>query len=571
MQKVTLRIISIFFGLFFVFPQVSRAEIIQNFYSEINVLPDSSLIINERITYDFEKALRIGIYRDIPLSNKAGKNIIVDVISVTDDNGQPYKFSTTTDDGVFTIKIGDTEKLISGEKIYKISYKISGGVLYQSDFDEIYWNATGNGWNVPMKNIKSKVVLPQGVFPIEQKCYFGKLGSRSMCKVTDGNIFSIENLNKEEGLTVAVSFKKGAVAEYGHKKDSVIIGIAKTFWPTIIPLLVFGLMFTRWMRKGRDPKGNEVIIPEYYPPKDLSPVEASGILYETIKTRSISAEIIDLAIRGFIKIKPTEKKLLGLAYKQDYEITLLKETGFIETDFDKEIIKIIFGDKGAVGGVANLSGLNDCFYKSIPKISRFTIDSLLKKKYYLNFPKNIAFETTSIVLSIIFIFLSIAFLVWSPSDFGDAKKLAIFFVSSISSIGMALVFNFLMPSKTKKGVVMKEYLLGLKEYLQIAEKDRLAFHNAPLKKPETFEKLLPYAIVFGVEELWAKEFDGIYTKEPVWYECPNEQFSVVSFGKELSVFNTVAISSLSSCPSYSGVGNSGFSGGGVGGGGGGSW
>ena len=96
MRKITLKITSIFLGLFFVFPQITKAEIIQNFYSEINVLPDSSLIINERITYDFEKSLRVGIYRDIPLSNKAGKNIVVNVISVTDDNAEPYKFSTTT-------------------------------------------------------------------------------------------------------------------------------------------------------------------------------------------------------------------------------------------------------------------------------------------------------------------------------------------------------------------------------------------------------------------------------------------------------------------------------------------
>lgn len=160
----------------------------------------------------------------------------------------------------------------------------------------------------------------------------------------------------------------------------------------------------------------------------------------------------------------------------------------------------------------------------------------------------------------------------------DAVTVIILVASFIFSLGIAIMFHLLMPAKTKKGVAMEEYLLGLKEYLQIAEKDRLAFHNAPEKKPETFETLLPYAIVFEVEELWAKEFEDVYKSEPEWFENGGSNFNVVSFGKNLSIFDTVLTSSISSTPSSSGSGDggssgtsSGSSGGGGGGGGGGSW
>jgi uncharacterized membrane protein len=174
-------------------------------------------------------------------------------------------------------------------------------------------------------------------------------------------------------------------------------------------------------------------------------------------------------------------------------------------------------------------------------------------------------------MSIFFIFFSLGFWIWEVSDFQDIKKLAIFFTSLIASISVTIIFNLLMPSKTEKGVQMKEYLLGLREYLKVAEEDRIKFHNAPEKRPEVFEALLPYAIVFGVEKQWAKEFEEIYKNQPEWFESKNSSFNINTFGKEISIFNTVLTASISSNPnSKIGIGGNGV-GSGHGGGGGGSW
>lgn len=564
-------IVKILSGIFLIFPYSASAEVIRNFTTEIGVFPDSSLVVEERIIYDFEKSLRHGINRDIVLSNNDGKLIEVEVISVTDADKNPFKFTTSTKENVLNIKIGDPGVIISGEKTYHIIYRVSGGVSYYEGFDEIYWNVTGNNWNVPIITSEVKVNLPKGVFPKDKKCFYGPVGSKSECRKLDENSFVVDSsLNKGEGMTVAVSFEKGSVLSYSNKFNNKFFIFLKTFWPIFIPILAFGMMFYRWYKKGRDPKGRGIIKPEYEAPKDLSPIEVSGIVNESIRVKSISAQIIDLAIRGYIKIKPIEEKAFGFKYKQDYELTLLEEIGYLNNAFDKEIILTIFGDNPTVGGVTMLSALDNLFYKSVPRISGHVIDSLLKKKYYFNFPKNIIGETLIIVSSVLLIFFSGGYLVWSSVDFQDPKKLAIFFTSLIVSISSVVAFNLLMPSKTTKGVLMKEYLLGLREYLQIAEKDRLAFHNAPEKKPEIFEKLLPYAIVFGVEDAWAKEFEGIYTKAPSWYEGGQACFSASVFGKEISRLDTVFSSSISSSPSSSGV-VSGSSGGGFGGGGGGSW
>ena len=134
-----------------------------------------------------------------------------------------------------------------------------------------------------------------------------------------------------------------------------------------------------------------------------------------------------------------------------------------------------------------------------------------------------------------------------------------------------------MPAKTRQGALAKEHILGLKRYLTVAEKDRIEFHNAPEKNPEHFEKLLPYAMVLGVEQEWAKQFAGIYNQQPNWYDdSSGKYFTAFALTDSLNNFQAKADTTLASRPSSasscgSGFGGVGFSGGGFGGGGGGSW
>jgi uncharacterized membrane protein len=572
--KTTLLISLIFIGLFFVFTQKVRAEFIVDFNSTINVLPDSSLLVKEKISYDFEKSIKHGIFRSILLHNSKKEPIEIRVISVTDQNGKSYEFTESISDDFLILRIGDLNKMISGVKEYNISYQVFGSIGYYDDFDEIYWNVTGNEWSVPIESISATVVLPNNIFPIEQSCYYGEIGSNKNCKITESNTFvSNSVLNGKGGLTVAVSFPKGVVSTYQIKNQSKSIIIIKILWPILIPIFVFIFMFMKWWRFGRDSKGNGTIVPQYDVPEGLTPLEVGGIIKGKIANKNISAEIIYLAINGYIKIRQIDAdcdNYLCLITKKDYEFTLLKEEGLLPNSFDQKIITAIFGEDGEVGGVSLLSELNNYLYKSIPEIDNAVVASLLNKKYYKNFPK-IKIKNSSFVGVLIFgVFIVSEKFFNTKNNFSSFKTLLVLLASVFISFVIWIIFNRLMSAKTKKGVIMKEYLLGLKEYLQISEKDRLRFHNAPDKNPEIFEKLFPYAMVFGVEELWSKEFENIYNSQPEWYEGKSN-FNINSFGHDMAVFNTMTTSTLSSTPSYSGAGGGGSSGGGGGGGGGGSW
>jgi uncharacterized membrane protein len=131
-----------------------------------------------------------------------------------------------------------------------------------------------------------------------------------------------------------------------------------------------------------------------------------------------------------------------------------------------------------------------------------------------------------------------------------------------------------------KGVLAREHIRGLKEYLMLAEKERIKFHNAPEKNPELFEKLLPMAMVLGVEREWAAQFKDIYLTQPSWYEGgpTGLGFSSIIFVGNINSFASAThgaiVSSMGAAGGASGFGGGGgggFSGGGFGGGGGGSW
>jgi len=149
--------------------------------------------------------------------------------------------------------------------------------------------------------------------------------------------------------------------------------------------------------------------------------------------------------------------------------------------------------------------------------------------------------------------------------------------SLVASGIIVVIFGMIMPVKTKKGVDTKEYILGLKLYMEVAEKNRIKFFNAPAKNPEHFEKLLPYAMMLGVEREWAEKFKDIYTVAPSWYSDPTGgTFNSLILINSLNNFNHSANAALFTAPGGaagggSGFGGGGFSGGGFGGGGGGSW
>lgn len=552
--------------------EASFEESINSFHSDIKVNVDNSIDVVEKIVYNTGDIERHGIYRDIYPYSSAGYKIGIENVSVIDENGQEYIFELSNSGQNFRIKIGDPDKIFSGYKTYIIKYHATKAIGQFKDFDEIYWNVTGNEWLIPIYETSASMVLPEGATLKQSACYLGLKGSTEQCSIENDsyNFKSPRVLLSGEGFTVAVGFQKGIVSPYSDS-DKVGNFFDKYLgWMIagLLPILTLFFSLLYWYKKGRDPKGRGVIVPQYDVPDELTPMEVVGIVEEKLSTEDISAEIIYLATRGYLKIKQIEELTLGIFKSVDYELVKLKDFSDVTNEFDKKLLNGLFsGDSQSV----KLSDLKNVFYKDADLVIKAVLSSFLSKGYY----KNLGGMRNRGGRLFLIIFMSI----WASGFFGTLVG-AIFFngnpfpliVGIFLSFVIFGIISYFFPAKTEKGVATKEYLLGLKDYLRIAEKDRILFHNAPEKKPEVFEKLLPYAMVLGVANIWAKEFEGIYTTPPSWYSgAHNGAFNAIVFTNSLASFNSFASSSLGSSPSSSGSGGGGSSGGGGGGGGGGGW
>src|SRR5207253_8998394 len=116
------------------------------------------------------------------------------------------------------IKIGDPNRYVDvGEHEYVIRYRATREIGRFPTYDELYWNATGNGWIFPIDAAEARVHLPVTVPFGQRAVYTGVQGSTaSNAEVVDEKpgyiaFSTTQPLGAYEGLTVAVGFPKGVV------------------------------------------------------------------------------------------------------------------------------------------------------------------------------------------------------------------------------------------------------------------------------------------------------------------------------------------------------------------------
>ncbi len=546
--------------LFFLLVKPSFAQIsgehIKSFDSNININKDGSIGVKETIFYDFSNLKKHGIYRTIPYTkvDKNGKTYALLFLnfSVNDENGKSYKFQKITSDDTITLKIGDPNRTITGLHAYVISYNVRGALGYFDNHDELFWNATGTDWNIPIAKTTTVVSLPEVIKQenLQSTCFTGSYGSKeSNCTIAqNGNIISFStnnSFNPHEGISIVIGFPKGIVATLLPQEKIpffntvlgkitlVLIIVGLSLWYVILPIFLVFL----WYKYGRDPYVGKAVRAWYDPPKTktgrgLTPAETGGLVDETVDNRDVFATIIDLARRGYLTIN--EKK------KNDF--TLLKQKSFTNDKnlqiHEADLLSAIFGNSESV----KIKDKN--LYQDIVKIKANLYKTMVSEGFFRHNPQTI--RTCFYVLSVIGLFTG---------------NFILFFIS--------LIFGRIMPRKTLFGAQQATVGKGLKNFLSSQER-QLKFQA---DKQMFFEKLLPYAVAFGVEKIWAKRFEKFDLKQPDWYHgYPGSTFNSVVFANSLnSSYSTFSSASHPPASTSSGFGGGGFSGGGGGGGGGGSW
>lgn len=540
----------------------SAEEVIRDI--AVKVTPDVGrrLIFEETIEYDFGDASRHGIYRDIPevYDRDGGSyNYHLDILGVwRDNNPEPYEVSRSG--GNVDIKIGDADKTITGPHTYAIRYATDRALNFFEDHSELYWNAVGNGWQVPIEKASIEFNYLDEIKPesVRTDCFTGPYGSTErdceMATTTAGSRFEATRvLQPYEGMTVVWGFSGGKDFPAPTTWDKVKMLLADNF-ALFLPFIVFAIMFWRWWTKGKDAKLN-TIIPEYEPPRGFTPaIIGAAMTTGSVPDRTVTATIIDLARRGFLKIKFGEKKgLFGTS--QTFTFVRQKQGENIGLqDYEQTIFSGLF--KG--GDEQSVDDLKDGkFYSTVATFKSQVTKQIDAKKL---FDRNPALVRGSYIgAGIAFGFMANFFL---TSNF-------LGFACAIASGVIIAVFGWVMPRRTPEGTQVLTDIEGFKWFLSVTEKDRMDFHNAPERTPEQFQELLPYAIVFGVENKWAAQFASMNIPPPDWATGNVSTMNVVMLASSLNSLHSSASAAAFSPPSSAGGGGSGFSGGGSGGGGGG--
>lgn len=511
----------------FAFAADAWAEKIGNFNVFAKIEKDGVVNLTEYIQYDFEQAERHGIFREIPLLSKDGPQIAIEVLGVSSGESN-VPFVSSRKNNKLIVKIGDANKLVSGIQNYKIEYQIFGAIRFFDNYDEFYWNVTGNDWQVPILSASAKVSADfEFLNGTSSSCYTGPVGSAfKNCNflVEDDkksiDFTTVGSLAAGNGLTFSVLLPKGEVdpilAEEGFKNNNHSISVA-WFFAIFIPAVGIFLLFFIWVivistKKliGDRRLKNRPIVVQYGPSEGFSLAEAAFVAHRNLRASDISPVIIKLAVDGFIKIVYPKQNFF---FKDNYELVKAKNEEGIKDDVERKVFDYLFAGGG------NSVKIDDLDRKSGSILLR-NLGTSVKNELH----QKSVFEKKNL------------------------------FYSRLSEKGLDLLWK----------------LFGFSKFLEATEKERLEMLNAPDLKPEIFEKFLPYAMVLGAEKKWAKKFEHIFVTPPSWVEGypAGRHFNSLVFVNSMNSFGR----SVSSHSTYSsGGGGGGHSGGGSGGGGGGSW
>jgi len=561
----------------------SRNWRVTDFQDTISIAPNGTALVSEKITLAFVGEWH-GIHRTIPVEypGPQGTNytLFLKIIGVTDESGNKLKYDSSKSGAYRNLKIY-LPGAVDTTRIVNIDYSVRNGVRFfdssgeiaGESYSEFYWNVTGNDWPVPIDHASAFVTLPANAAGgLRAQVFTGTYGSKESeataeVKGADVLFETTHPLPMRGGVTLDIYIPHGvlkapsALAKFGWFLSSNPI--------LLLPLLTFAVMFALWYSVVRDPDPGVSVAPQYGPPPGMCPAEAGTLIDDTIHPRDITSTIVDLAVRGYIKIEEKVDTFLVFHHK-DYLFHLLKpleQWGPDLTPHERVMLENIFLD----GAETRLSSLKNRFYAVIPIVREDIMSALKNKGIYTLDPESA--NGYSIVAGVVIAIAVVAVQILGWMNLLNSIPLVI--GSVLVSAVIWWLFARQMTAKTVAGARIRVAVLGFQEFMNRVDADRIK--RMP---PGTFEKFLPYAMALGVEHHWAQAFDGIIKDPPSWYVSPNGYvgFSPLFFSSSMhsmasdmhQVFVSAprASSTGSGFSSGGGFSGGGFSGGGFGGGGG---
>ena len=610
-------------------PAAGAEERISRYSSDVRIQRDGSVEVTETIDVRAEHVQIVhGIYRDFPTRYRGPHgtqfHIGFTFHGATLDGSPVEATVEPAGDGV-RIKLGDPDaEVTEGDHEYVIRYRATREIGRFREFDELYWNVTGNKWIFPIDEAWARIRLPEPVKFGQRAVYTGPQGSTAsdaqVVEESAGDISfrTTRPLGSYEGLTVAVAFPQGVVAE--PSSGSRLVDALADYGPPLVGLLsLIGLCafyYVAWKRAGRNPRAGTVV-PIFSPPDELTPAAMRFVTKMGGDNRTFAAALVDMGVRGHIRMSeedpgwfssekvriervasenplPEEEQAALTALCMTGESILMEQKNYktfqgaknglervLKNQYEGKLFRRNLG--WAAAGLLVFAAL---FWVTCASVAAATygavmwqigvvIGSLLVAALLW-----IAFHDSAVGKCLLTIVgmaaLGVAFAVGMPV-LNAALSSGWWLPLALPLLAAPIVLSafWWIAAPTREGRQVLDRIAGFRQYLSITEGERLDRMTQPRDTPELFEKYLPYAIALAVENRWAERFEGVLAAASAqgqqtfrWYSGSSSPWSnpgafVGSVGSSLSS----AVGSASSAPGSSGGGSSGGGGGGGGGGG----
>lgn len=549
-----------------------------------------TLLIEEQITYDFGATPHHGIFRDLVESETydAHNDRLYKFGNVTvKADGQSTPVRTSHTGRYLHLRIGDPNVTITGVHRYTIDYSIQGAARTFPDHQELYWDAIGTQWPTSIAHATVTVIAPTPITNVA--CFSGEQGSSLPCASASASgttaTFTEGDLSALQGLTVVVGLRPGSIVPPPNPLLQRRRTLADAFavrWNTVVPavalaLLAMGSVLALAWRRGRDRRfagsavdaafGNDTGTEErvgigrgdsgpveFVPPDGVLPGQVGTLVDEHANLVDVTATIVDLAVRGWLTITDLDN---------DYQLTATQVSGTgTLLAYETELMSALFG----AGPEVLLSALKYKFRAELTVIQGAMYDDAVTQGWFRIRPDRTRQRWVLIALGSLLASVGITGVVAIGTSFGLIP------IGLVLGAITLLAVASQMPARTGKGSAMFSRVRGFRRLFDEGDQ---GLREKFAEQHDIFSKYLPYAIVFGCTDKWARVFSQLDAQqlETSWYRG-NAPFNAVLLASSINHFGTVATGTLyasqPSSSSGSGFGG-GFSGGGGGGGGGGSW
>ena len=573
---------------------------ITRYHVDVNLTPQGVAQVKIDFTMDFGQFRGRGPLIILPTRQDDGANPDEQYVfeysnfAVSSPSGASSRTSRESDAGGILLRIGDENRWNTTAQEYVLEYDVTGFIVSdqaQSGLDEFNWNVIGPAWDSSFQDIQVSVTGPVDVSGAA--CFYGR-GYTMECEASSSGQtaqYSHSALQPSEPMQVVAGFPAGTFGGVEQIKTRKVTA-ANAFELTPVTggiagagiLAAIAGLFAVQRRHARDdvylgltpglvPKPGETsnvgpspkkfpVAVQFNPPKGATPGEIGTLLDTTADNVDVSATIVDLAVRGYLRIEADGKRDFVLHAASaprgdklvDYEATLLAD---------------LFKGRPS----RHSSELRKATFQNVlPHAKEGLYASVVRKGWFKSNPNG------SQVLPIVGGGLLIGAGVMAAmflASFGWGLISLPLVVLGVGLIAISGKFR----KRTAQGSAYLAQAKGFELYLRTAEKETLRFEEGE----DIFSKYLPYAIVFGVADRWSKLFaqlgaEGLYQADTSWYigaDLMHGYYFASAMNNLTHSFNDVMNAARMDGMSQATGGSSGFSGfsggGGFGGGGGGSW